>query len=208
VDLIKETCSPRKHKLLWTGDLSVSVSGVQSSCPSPGSCNKSYQRKGTYCSSMYESFYGRYWVQYSSSLEPDTVACKIGFALVQEPVVSMWCVADESHDGSHKEVAFLPNLQYCSLLLPVAQMLYISINSYSLNTITQTKFRNRYMCHKARQYCLPKTCIANTCFTSAWRRAASSTPIIYFLNRIWLWSYVRGQVLALLYYLNFWQKYS
>jgi hypothetical protein len=48
-------------------------------------------------------------------------------------------------------VAFLPSLQYCGLLLPVVQMLYISINSCSLNTITQTKFMNRHMCHKVRQ---------------------------------------------------------
>lgn len=65
-------------------------------------------------------------------------------------------MTSESHDESHKEVAFLPNLQYCVLLLPVVQMLYISINSCSLNTITQTKFMNRHMCHKARQHRLRK----------------------------------------------------
>jgi hypothetical protein len=37
-------------------------------------------------------------------------------------------VTSESHDESYKEVAFLPNLQYSGLLLPVVQMLYISIS--------------------------------------------------------------------------------
>jgi len=40
-------------------------------------------------------------------------------------------------------------------------MLYNSTNSCSLNIIPQSNFLNRPMCHKACQYRLPKTCVAN-----------------------------------------------
>ena len=67
-------------------------------------------------------------------------------------------------------------------------MFYISINSCSLNTITQTKFMNRSMCHKARQYRLPKTCIANMlshhhidCFPQV--HPIASSPYVFCIDR-------------------------